>query len=140
MKNLVFTLLMIVCVSVMAQDSADSKPVKVKKGFGVSVTQVQPEFPGGQDSLETFLKNNLEYPENARINHVQGRVYIGFLVDKTGKIKNPRVLSSATEELDQEALRVVKMMPDWTPGNTGGTPVDVQFVLPIDFITPPAKQ
>ncbi len=136
-KALIFGILMATVSTVFSQDSSKPEKIKAKKGFGVTVTQVQPQFPGGQDSLEAFLNNNLIYPENARINHIKGRVYVGFLVDKTGKIKNAKVLSGATEELDKEAMRVVALMPDWTPGTAGGSAVDVQYILPIDFITPP---
>jgi len=139
MKTSVFAILLLIGFSLSAQDTASSKKQKVKKGFGVSVVQVQPEFPGGTDSLQAFLDNNLVYPEEAKLNHIHGKVYVGFMVDKTGKIVNPKILSSASKILDDEALRVVNMMPDWTPGNAGGTPVSVQYILPIEFITPPAQ-
>ena len=125
-------------MTVMGQDTANetAKP-RIQKGFGVTVAQVQPQFPGGEDSLKNFLKSNLVYPENAKQNHIQGRVYVGFMVDRTGKIVKPRILSSASADLDAEALRVVGMMPLWTPGSAGGTPIDIQYILPIDFISPP---
>jgi TonB family protein len=135
MKRIFTIVLLFLTIAVTAQD----KKTKVQKGFGVSVTQVQPEFPGGQDSLQAFLENNLVYPEKAKREHIQGKVYIGFLVDRTGKIKNPKILSSVSEELDNEALRVVNMMPDWKPGTAGGSVVDVQYILPIDFVAPPVK-
>ncbi len=139
MKKVILLGVLFIAIGVFAQDSAKSAGSRPKKGFGVSVTQVQPEFPGGQDSLEAFLKNNLVYPEASRVNHIQGRVYVGFLVDRKGKIGKARILSGANEELDNEALRVVALMPDWKPGTAGGSAVDVQYILPIDFITPPAK-
>lgn len=133
-RSIIFCLL-IVSLSAGAQE----QKTKVEKGFGVSVTQVQPEFPGGPDSLQSFLTNNLIYPEKALQEHIQGKVYVGFMVDRKGKIVNPKILSTASEELDNEALRVVNMMPDWTPGTAGGSAVDVQYILPIDFIAPPVK-
>jgi TonB family protein len=141
MNKLLFLGFLIISFASFAQDSnkQDAKPDKkgIKAGFGLPVTQVQPEFPGGSDSLDNFLKNNLAYPEKAKLSHTQGRVYVGFMVDRNGKIVNPRILSSASEELDNEALRVVGIMPPWKPGTAGGSPVDVQYILPIDFITPP---
>ena len=139
MKFLFTSLIILVCLAANAQDSTKAKS-GVKAGFGVTVTQVQPEFPGGPDSLESFLKNNLVYPETAKHNHINGKVYVGFMVDRNGKIMKTRILSSASEDLDKEALRVVSMMPDWKPGSAGGSPVDVQYILPIDFITPPAEK
>ena len=125
-----------------AQAPTQSKNVheKVKKGFGVSVVQTQPEFPGVPDSLSSFLNNKLNYPLQAKINGIHGRVYVGFLVDKTGKIKNEKVLSGVNDDLNNEALRVVSLMPDWKPGTNSGAAVDVQYILPIDFITPPRQQ
>jgi TonB family protein len=134
MKKYLMILMVLNAAIAVAQDTnSNSKP---RKGFGVAVTQVQPEFPGGDDSLQAFLKRNIVYPMAAKINRLQGRVYIGFKVDRTGKIINPSVLSSASPDLDAEAMRVVKMMPDWKPGTAGGQPIDVQYILPIDFIAP----
>ena len=113
---------------------------RVKAGFGVTVVQNQPQYPGGQDSLDNFLRNNLNYPTQAKLNGVQGRVYIGFLIDRTGKIKNIRVLSGVNEELNSEATRVVQMFPNWKPGTRGDNAVDVQYILPIDFIIPPRNE
>jgi TonB family protein len=115
----------------------DTSSKGIKAGFGVSVTQVLPEFPGGPDSLNSFLKTNLVYPDSARIKHIQGKVYIGFMVDRNGKVHNPRILNSIDDQLNEEALRVVKMMPDWKPGTAGGTPINVQYILPIEFVSPP---
>jgi TonB family protein len=108
----------------------------VKAGFGVTVVQQQPTFPGGEDSLMAFLKTNLRYPQEAKLAWIQGRVFVGFLIDNTGKIKDVRILSSVNPQLDDEALRVVHMMPDWIPGTVGGTNVDVQYILPIEFVMP----
>lgn len=108
----------------------------VKAGFGVTVVQTQPQFPGGEDSLMSFLQKNLRYPEEARLAWIQGRVFVGFEVDHTGKIKDARVLSGVNAQLDEEALRAVHLMPDWVPGNIGGTNVDVQYILPIEFVLP----
>ncbi|MBP6334489.1 MAG: energy transducer TonB [Bacteroidia bacterium] len=137
MKNLSLCILFLIPLFCSAQEP-DVKPKeeKVKAGFGVSVVQVQPEFPGGPDSLQSFLKKNLDYPDSAKYNRIQGRVYIGFLVDKKGRIKEEKVLSGVNELLNNEALRVVRMMPEWKPGTAGGNPVSVQYILPVDFILP----
>ncbi len=117
-----------------SQDEENSKSVKA--GFGVSVVQIQPEFPGGPDSLQSFLKQNLRYPDSAKFKRIQGRVYIGFLVDKKGKIREEKILSGVNELLDNEALRVLKLMPQWKPGTAGGSATSVQYILPVDFIIP----
>ncbi len=138
--RILFTITFILSAILQSHSQDTTKIEPGKKGFGVSVEQILPEFPGGDDSLQAFLKQNIAYPRDAKINRVQGRVYIGFLVDKKGKIANPKVLSSASKELDEEAMRVVKIMPEWKPGTKGGSAVDVQYILPIDFITPPLQE
>jgi len=129
--------LLVVLFSFAKKSDAQSH---AKAGFGVTVVQEQPKFPGGDDSLFAFLQRNIKYPAEAKLAWVQGKVYVGFLVDREGKIKNIRLLNSVDKQLDEEALRVVHMMPDWLPGKTGGTPVEVQFVLPINFMMPEKKQ
>ena len=138
MKKLLFVFYLFISVIVTAQDKSQPGKKTTKAGFGVSVTQVQPEFPGGVDSLQTFLMDNLVYPDSAKLNHIQGKVYVGFMINYEGKIVNPKILSSASADLDKEALRVVGMMPDWKPGTAGGSPVSVQYILPIEFVSPPA--
>ena len=110
---------------------------RVKAGFGVTVVQTQPEFPGGDLSLNGFLVDQLKYPREAKLNGIEGKVYVGFLVNKTGKISNERVLAGINDDLDAEAIRVIRSMPDWMPGTRGGQNVDVQYILAIDFILPP---
>lgn len=136
MKFRLHLFLLVVLFSFAKNSAAQSH---AKAGFGVTVVQEQPKFPGGDDSLFSFLKNNLRYPQEAKLAWVQGKVYVGFLVDREGKIKDIRLLNSVSKQLDDEALRVIHMMPDWIPGRTGSTPVDVHFILPIDFVLPEKK-
>lgn len=137
MKKYILPALLLCSITVaVAQDKKGEKKEKVKAGFGVTMVQVQPEFPGGPDSLQAFLNRNLSYPEKAKTDRIGGRVYVSFKIDMKGKIIDPKVISGITDELDAEALRVVKQMPDWKPGTAGGSPVIVQYILPIDFIIP----
>ena len=140
MKKKLFLIFLFAPFLCFSQDEDTGKEKSVKAGFGVSVVQVQPEFPGGSDSLQSFLKQNLTYPDSAKYNRIQGRVYIGFLVDKKGKIGDAKVLNGVNELLDNEALRVVNKMPQWKPGTAGGNPTSVQYILPIDFIIPKDNQ
>lgn len=121
-------------VSFLSYGQNQSGNRKVRAGFGVSVVQNQPEFPGGPDSLQSFLNRSIDYPVQARINNIHGRVYVGFMIDRKGKVKDIRLLSGINEDLDKEALRVANLFPTWKPGTAGGSPVDVQYILPIDFI------
>lgn len=92
-----------------------------------------PQFGENNSELAKFLMENVKYPKDAAKNKIQGRVLVEFIVDKEGNIKNPTILQSAYPSLDAEALRVVKLMPRWTPGYHDGKPVNVKFALPIVF-------
>lgn len=91
-----------------------------------------PMFPGGEDKLMEYLGRNIKYPVKARDNGISGRVYITFVVDSSGSIKDVKILKGI-EGLNEEALRVVNMMPKWTPGKQNGRNVMVQYNLPIVF-------
>lgn len=111
-----------------------SAPIEHVEEEVVLVPDVQPEFPGGISELYRFLEKELNYPAMARDTHVQGKVYIQFVVDKKGAISDVVVLRGLGGGLEEEAVRVVKAMPRWTPGKVRGRPVKVQYVLPISFI------
>jgi len=98
-----------------------------------AIVETMPEFIGGQQKLMEFLKNNIKYPEKAKNNGVQGVVYISFIVDKNGDIQDIKVLKGVSDELDKEAVRVVKLMPKWKPGKQSGIPIGVSYTLPIKF-------
>ena len=92
-----------------------------------------PEFPGGMEAMIDFLSKNVNYPEEAFKNNVQGRVLVRFVVDKTGQVSDIQVVRSVSEELDAEALRVCEMLPNFIPGMKDGKPVSVYYTLPIMF-------
>lgn len=92
-----------------------------------------PKFIGGNKLLYMFIKANFEYPKAAIKEKIQGKVLVGFVVNKSGKVEKTRVLKSVDYDLDEEALRIVNLMPDWTPGTYNGKKVSVPFTLPINF-------
>lgn len=96
--------------------------------------QVSPSFPGGSDSLRRFLYKTVRYPNEERLNEVQGTVRIAFVVDKDGTVTNPEVNVSVSPALDKEALRVVKAMPKWIPGFMDGEPAKFRYILPVVFM------
>ncbi len=98
-----------------------------------TVVENDPEFPGGMEALYKYLRDNIKYPQLARDNNITGRVYVTFVVEKDGSIANPRVLKDIGGGCGQEAIRVVKSMPKWTPGKQRGKAVRVQFNLPVSF-------
>lgn len=91
------------------------------------------EFPGGQSALMIWLSSNIRYPEMAMQNGVQGRVIVKFVVEKDGSFSSIEVVKGVDEDLDKEALRVVRKMPKWQPAMSAGVPVRSYFVLPITF-------
>lgn len=92
-----------------------------------------PSFPGGDGALYGFLAQNISYPEIAKRAGVEGQVIVTFTVSKTGQISAPRVARGIGGGCDEEALRVVMMMPRWNPGKQNGQPVNVQVTVPIRF-------
>jgi len=98
-----------------------------------TVVEESPQYPGGDELRLKFLSENIKYPQAAREASVQGTVYITFVVEADGTITNIRVLRGIGKGCDEEALRVMKLMPKWLPGKQRGKPVRVQFNLPIKF-------
>lgn len=92
-----------------------------------------PEFPGGPAKLLEYVQKNLKYPMMARESDIQGRVFVGFVVEKDGSISNVRVLRGIGGGCDEEAVRVVQSLPKFKPGKQRGNPVRVQYTLPIVF-------
>ena len=97
------------------------------------VVEVMPNFPGGITKLMDFQKSNVAYPKIAMKKGIQGRVLVKFIVEKDGSITNVQAVKRVNPTLDNEAIRVVKMMPKWTPGKIKGEAVRVKFNVPIEF-------
>jgi TonB family protein len=111
-----------------------TKKVEDEANDVFSVVEEQPYFPGGDDARHKFIEENIHYPDSALKNKIQGKVFVTFIVEKDGSLSNVRVLKGIDGGLDEEAVRVIKMMPKWIPGRQRGTPVRVQCNLPIKFI------
>ena len=93
-----------------------------------------PEYPGGVSAMMAFVQENMKYPEDAKIDGKEGRVLCSFIIDKEGAVTEVRVArSSGTQSLDDEAVRVVSLMPKWEPGKVEGKPVRVRYIIPIVF-------
>ena len=98
-----------------------------------TVVEQMPLFPGGDAALMAYLRDNIHYPTVASENGVQGRVVVGFVVERDGSITDVNVLRSVDPSLDREAMRVVKGMPRWTPGKQNGSAVRVKYQVPVTF-------
>jgi protein TonB len=97
------------------------------------VVEKMPEFAGGADALMKYLRNHLRYPSAALAAQAEGRVYVSFVVQADGTIADISILKGLGYGLDEEAQRVVRQMPTWTPGKQSNHAVPVKFTLPITF-------
>ena len=113
-------------------EKKEEKPKEVKEEVFRSVEQM-PQFPGGEAALMKYLQSHINYPPMAAENNVQGRVVVQFVVDKTGKVGEVKVVRSVDKDLDKEAVRVCKSLPKFTPGRQNGQAVSVWYTLPVTF-------
>ena len=97
------------------------------------VVENMPEFPGGDLGLMKYIRKNVKYPPIAKEYNITGKVYVSFIVDKSGSVTNVKIVRGVDKNLDAEALRVVKSLPKYKPGKQRGKPVRVMFTIPINF-------
>ncbi|MBP5503661.1 MAG: TonB family protein, partial [Bacteroidales bacterium] len=97
------------------------------------IVEDMPEFPGGTEALLKYIAENVVYPEQAKNDTIQGTVYLKFVVDKTGKVTQTEVIRGVHPLLDEESIKVVNSLPEWTPGRKSGKNVDVAMQIPIKF-------
>lgn len=116
-----------------AKASDATAPADTTKNVVYDVTETMPQFPGGQGVMMKYLAANIKYPASAVKAKKQGRVIVAFVIQKDGSVTNARIVKSVDPELDAEALRIVKAMPNWTPGTQDGKPVNVRYTIPVVF-------
>lgn len=112
-----------------AQDSLQASSVKL-------TTREKPKFPGGEEELRKFLALNLRYPNDALQHGVEGEVIVSFKIDEEGNISDVRSLKKIGYGCDEEAIKVVKKMPQWIPAKKDGKKIAVTYNLPIEFELP----
>jgi len=116
---------------------ADTKPLIeapiIEKTVEIFELNEKPFFPDGDAGLIKYVAENTKYPIPALEGGIEGTVYIRFVVTRNGNIGDAKVMRGADPLLDEEALRVVKTLPKWTPGKINGTPVNVWFIIPVKF-------
>ena len=117
------------------EDIAAPEPPKhvVEETKIFTVVEQMPMYPGGDAALMGYLRDNIKYPTVAAENGVQGRVVVGFVVERDGSITDVNILRGVDPSLDREAMRVVKSMPKWTPGKQNGSAVRVKYQVPVSF-------
>jgi len=98
----------------------------------LSYAEVMPEFPGGMPEMIKYLLENMIYPEEMKENGIEGRIFVQFVVTKTGSVENVTI-ARGIDGLNREAIRLVKQMPNWKPGINNGKQVNVKMIIPIRF-------
>ena len=115
------------------EGSSTDKMVKDKDGV-YNWAEAMPEFPGGQNGLNNYVNNNIDYPEKAIDDNTTGTIRISFVVDENGKVISAHIIGNKLGDgLDEQALKVVSNMPTWKPGKVKGKNVKTRLELPIAF-------
>ena len=118
----------------LRMDTIAEEEVEVETSdFFGCIQEKMPLFPGGEQMLFEFIGNNLKYPQQAKSAGVEGQVFVEFYVEKDGSITGGKVLRGIGYGCDEEALRVIGLMPKWEPGTQRGKRVRVRYTLPVTF-------
>lgn len=99
-----------------------------------TIVDKMPQYTYGESGLAAFISHNIRYPREARQEGIEGRILCSFIVGKDGSISNIEVVEGSNKSLNDEAVRVLGLMPKWLPGENGGETVHVKCLLPIDFV------
>lgn len=126
--SMLLTAAIVTCTPTTASAQTDSEKV-------YNSCQVMPQFPGGEKAMMEFIASNLKYPQQAVKDDVQGMVLVDFVINTEGKATDPKIVRSLSPECDAEVIRVVNLMPAWTPGQQEGKTVNVKYTLPVMFKT-----
>jgi protein TonB len=118
---------------VLPSTASNNKMVKDKNGIYLN-PQTMPEYPGGHSALAAYVENHLDYPQKALDDNKEGTVSVSFVIDENGKVVDAQVNGNKLGDgLDEEALTVIKNMPNWKPGTVKGKNVKTRLDLPIKF-------
>ena len=121
-------LILIIFVNILSTTKVTAQDNKV-----YTTPDKMPIFPGGKIALVKFIKDNLKYPEEAKAANYKGKVTVSFIVEKKGTVSSVEVIKGIGKGCDEEAMRIVRKMPVWIPGTTGGKQVRVLYKLYIAF-------
>ena len=136
--------LVLMCTKIKEEQSAMTEDTTAKfthpvispaEGEIFFIVEEMPDFQGGgQNAFRDYISRNLRYPETAKENNIEGRVFVQFVVKADGSVDDARIVRGVDPDLDEEALRVVRSSPGWTPGRQRGQAVSVAFTFPINFV------
>jgi len=115
------------------KDDDDTKEITEDKKKILSIVEEMPEYPGGYEAMMLFLSKTVVYPPAARETGAQGKVYVRFVVTNTGDVDQISIIRKVDPLLEEEAMRVIKLMPKWRAGRQQGNAVNVWYTIPIVF-------
>ncbi len=137
MKITCSVLLLALPASFLAQSKKAKTDSIIRNTNEKIYTQVQelPEFPGGNNALAKFVSEHIDYPESEKKDNIKGTVVVTFVIDRWGKVRSPKVKEDIPGHpaFGKEAVRVVKLLPDWKPARHMGRNVACEFTLPVQF-------
>jgi protein TonB len=116
-----------------AMHNGPAAPAAIKPDSVFINPEVRPQFMGGDKAFMAYLSKNIRYPQQAMQRHVSGRVYVNFILSAQGRVQDAHVISGPGSGLNDEALRLIWLMPPWEPGRSNGQPVRVACTVPIAF-------
>lgn len=126
--------LLIILLMASAVSWGQTLPAKADTGKKVFTSaEHMPQFPGGDTALTGFFKRNIHYPDEAKKDGIQGKVYISFVVNSNGSIGDIKIIKEIGGGCGDEVVRVAKLMPRWAPGRQNGVTVNVRYNLPVKF-------
>lgn len=128
MKKLFLIVFFMAFVSVNAYSQSKEQDDAV-----YSMVSEQPSFPGGMQEMMKFISENRKYPAEAKAKDIHGKVIVAFVVERDGSLSDVKIRRGIGYGCDEEAIRVIKSMPKWTPGKQNGKAVRVSFMLPVTF-------
>jgi TonB family protein len=141
MKTILSTSLFVLLflpLQLLGQNKDDEKkiapPTESRRGCGESYPM--PQFPGGQTALRKFFDDNIIYPKSAYDNCISGKVVLQFVINVNGSVSHIKVLRGLGKDFDEEAIRVVALMPNWKPGGPIGEEIAIKYTIPVKFSFP----
>jgi len=140
-QTLILTIILLLPFSLFGQDKVDKYTSFFENGVEyktdgkdtICIVDIMPEFKGGKEKLIKYLTANIKYPETATRDKIEGKVFVNFVVAADGKIIEEKVIKGVRDDLDNEALRVIRKMPRWKHGEQKGNAIRVSYTLPISF-------
>lgn len=127
---------LLLLLSILLSYTAQSQVTDTTQAIPFVAADKQPDFPGGQEAFLRFLGDKLVYPTDSYQKRIQGMVIIAFIIEKDGRLTNLNVLRHVADDLDAEAIRVLKTSPKWSPGFQNRIPIRVNYTIPITFKLP----